>query len=109
MLPTVINETKRHTSRSITVLLEMTSTDLVHSRIISPSLAGKFSVCWSLFPGHPPGICSCLIRSHRLSWDPRWSRGITGWGSAGPLPAVVHSLEVEGVRPGCLVFKDHLE
>ena len=86
-----------------------TRTDLVHSGVVSPSLAIKFSVGWSLCPGYFPGIGPRLPRSHRLSWDPRWSRGGIALGYASPLAAVIDSLKVKGVGPGCLVFKDYLE
>lgn len=32
-----------------------------------------------------------------------------GLGKASSLTPVVDSLKVEGIRPGCLVLKDHLE
>lgn len=86
-----------------------TYTDLVHSGVVSPSLAGKLSVSWSLCPSYSPVIRPCLPRSQGLSWDPGWSRGGMGLGKAGPLTAVIDSLKVKGVRPGCLVLKDHLE
>lgn len=86
-----------------------TYTDLVHSGVVRSSLAVKFGIGWSLCPSYFPVICPRLPRSQGLSWDPEWSRGGMGLAKAGPLIAVIDSLKVKGVRPGCLVLKDHLD
>lgn len=85
------------------------SSDLVHSGVVSPRLAVKFIVGGSLLPGYLPVIGPCLPRGHRLSWDPGGSRGGRALAHAGPLAAVIDPLKVKGVRPGCLVLKDHLQ
>lgn len=86
----------------------MTYTDLVHSGVVSPRLTGKFFIGWSLCPGYSPVICLSLSRSHRLTWDPRWSREGMGLGNTS-LAEVIDSMKVKGVRPRCLVLKDHLK
>ncbi len=55
-----------------------TYTDLVHSGVVSPSLAVKFGVGWSLCPTYSPVIRPRLPRGQGLSRDPGWSRGGMG-------------------------------
>lgn len=86
----------------------MTHTDLVNSGVVSPCLTGKFIIGWSLCPGYSPVICPSLSGIHRLSWDPRWSREGMALGNTS-LAAVIDSMKVKGVRPRCLVLKDHLK
>lgn len=97
------------TGSCCTSIKNVKATDLIHGGEVSPGLAVKFMVRGPLFPGYSPVIRPHLPRGHRLPRDPGWGRGSMGLHYAGPLAAIVDSLKVKRVRPGCLVFKDHLE
>lgn len=84
-------------------------THLVHCGVVRPGLAVKFIVSRSLFLIYFPVIGPHLSRGYGFSWWPGWSRGGLGLDETSRLAAVIDSLEVEGVRSGCLVLKDHLE
>lgn len=85
-----------------------TYADLVHSGVVSPSLAVKFRVSWSLFRGYSPVISSGFTRRNGVSRHPRRSRGGTRLGNAAPLASVIDSMQVKGERSECVVLKGHL-
>ena len=86
-----------------------TATHLVDSGVVGSGLAGELCAGGALFLGYSPVVDAGLPRGNRLSRDP-WGAGVgLGLGHPLSLAAVIHSLEVEGVRPGRLVFKRHLE
>ena len=82
-------------------------THLVDSGVVGSGLAGELGLVGVLFLGYFPRVNAGLPGGNSLSRDPSWV-GL-GLGHAPPLALVVHSLEVEGVRPGGLVPKCHLE
>lgn len=86
----------------------MTIQNLVHSGVVSPSFAVKFVVCGSLSLGYPPRISPHLSRGQRLSWNSRKGRR-GGLAISHHLVAVVDSMKMEGVWPGCPVPKDDLK
>lgn len=83
--------------------------NLVHSGVVRPSFAVKLAVRGSLSLGYSPVISPHLSRGQRLSWDSRRSRGTVGLGNSCPLVAIVDSMKMEGVRPGCVVLKNDLK
>lgn len=83
--------------------------NLVHGGVVSPSFAVKFAVCGALSLGYPPVISPHLSGGQRLSGDSRRGRRGVVLGGSCPLVAVVDTMKMEGVWPGCLVLKDDLK
>lgn len=82
--------------------------DLVHSGVVSSSLAVELRVRGSLFFIDFPVVCPGFPWRNRLSGNAGWSSFGVSLSHSTALVSVVDSVKVKGVRSTCFVLKSHL-